>query len=100
MAIEREYKADIIIMKEEHDNQYRFYFVDRFNDMIATQEAIDNLAERHCAKVSWFPTADPNIAKIRRLLKLAGIEKELLEKTADILERRAINNEHDKNRQD
>ena len=90
MPIERDYKADIIVMREEENGEYRFYLCDRFNDLKGTQEAIENLAERHHAQIAWFPTADPNVATIRKLLKVCGADRCLLQKAVDILNSKGV----------
>lgn len=86
MEIERNYKADIIIMGEKENGEYSFYMVDAYNEQRGSQEAIEYLAEKHNARISWFPTSDPNIAKMRKLLRKSNAEKDLLAQAREILE--------------
>lgn len=98
MEIERNYKADIIIMGEKENGEYQFYLIDSFNEQRGSQEVIEYLAEKNNAKISWFPTSDPNIAKMRKLLKKTGAEKDLLAQAREILE--GVKDEYNKNRPD
>lgn len=66
--MERQYKADIIIMRQEENGKYRFYMIDKQNEMKATEKEIEELSSRHNAKISWFPTQEPAIASLRKLL--------------------------------
>lgn len=83
---EEQTKNDIIVMKhvKVNDDRYVFYLIGRQNQLVATLDEIDQMAKYHHAKVSYFPTSDPVIANIRKLLKTA--EPILFAETEEYLE--------------
>jgi len=82
---EEVFQNDIIVMKQvkDGDDRYAFYMIDKFCQLTATQEGIEAMAKYHHAKISYFPTCDPAIATIRKLLK--NHESPLLHEAEEIL---------------
>lgn len=84
---EEQTQNDIIVMKQvkDGDDRYIFYLVDRENQLLATQDEIEQMAKYHHAKISYFPTCNQHIASIRKLLK--HCESPLLHEAEEILKR-------------
>jgi tRNA isopentenyl-2-thiomethyl-A-37 hydroxylase MiaE len=89
LSREDQNKSDIIVMKQvkDGDDRYVFYLVDRECQLTATQKEIEAMAKYHHAKISYFPTTDPAIMLIRKLVKECGTESQLFNNVIDILKK-------------